>query len=75
MAGEIKYRILRPSDLVQYGDERWDFELGWVQVKDSHLERFSREYRRAGSQSWRFRRPLVGNSDLSPLKPLSNTKG
>lgn len=55
----MKYRILRPSDLVRLGDERWDFELGWTRVKDKHLERFSRQYRRAGKEAWRFRRPVT----------------
>lgn len=35
---KVKYRILRPSDMVCYGDELWDFELGWTKVEDSHLE-------------------------------------
>lgn len=54
----MRYRILRPSDLIRYGDERWDFERGWTKVKDEHMERFSKEYRRAGKNAWRFRRPL-----------------
>lgn len=54
----MRYRILRPSDLVQYGDERWDFEFGWTKVKDEYMERFSKEYRRVGKDAWRFRRPL-----------------
>lgn len=54
----MRYRILRPSDLVRYGDERWDFQLGWTKVKDKHMERFSKQYRRAGKDAWRFRRPL-----------------
>ena len=65
----VKYRILRPSDQVQYGDERWDFEIGWTKVEDPHMERFSREYRRAGKDAWRFRRPL------SKLKPSNHTTG
>jgi hypothetical protein len=55
----MKYRILRPSDQIRYGDERWDFELGWTKIEDPHMERFSKEYRRAGDQAWQFRRPLT----------------
>lgn len=55
----MKYRILRPSDLVRLGDERWDFKFGWTKVRDTHLERFSREYRRVGKDAWRFRRPVA----------------
>lgn len=58
----MKYRILRPSDLVRLGDERWDFQFGWTKVRDAHLERFSREYRRAGKDAWRFRRPTAKKS-------------
>lgn len=61
MRKTTKYRHLRPSDQIRHGDERWDFELGWTKTKDSHLERFGNEYRRAGSNAWRFRRPLTTN--------------
>lgn len=57
----MRYRILRPSDLVRFGDERWDFEFGWTRIEDPNMKRFSTEYRRAGKDAWRFRRPVASN--------------
>lgn len=57
-----KYKFLKASDLIRYGDERWDYEFGWTVNKDRNMERFSREYRRVGTKAAhqrRFRRPLT----------------
>ena len=58
--GMTRYRYLKADDLIQTGDERFDYELGWTVNHDDNMERFSKEYRRVGSayaKRKRFRRP------------------
>lgn len=55
----MKYRYLKSTELIRYGDERWDYEFGWTVNRDKNMERFSREYRRVGKRAARelqFRR-------------------
>lgn len=52
----MKYRYLNARDLVRYGDQRWDYELGWVTVRDSNMKRFGKEYRRVGAMQARLQR-------------------
>lgn len=52
----MEYRYLKAGDMVRYGDERWDYELGWTVNRDRHMERFSREYRRVDAKDARLKR-------------------
>lgn len=51
----MKYRTLRPNDLIRFGDERFDRWLGrWIKCRDRKMERFSDDYRRVGNgRDWR----------------------